>query len=323
MNNLVFNPIVSLVVMIPYSILMIIIIIINGKNIINRVLIVLLILLLSQRPMLKNQEDITFNLDLDILFVIDNTVSMNAIDVNNQTRLEAVKNDCLNIMNRFSGANFAIITYGNIGEVRYPFTDDMGIIRDVIKRLKIIDPAFADGSVLDLPYDFMKMLLESSSTKDKHKRIVFFMGDGELTEEDAGNTRIDKYTNIQQMINSGAVLGYGTTQGGKVKIDESVSLKAVTDGKGFLIDSSTNPPTTAISRINENNLKVLASKLGLNYYHMTDFSVLNEKLDDIKTEALQDEESKQRLNKDIYYYFSGILVLLLLFELFYYRRNEQ
>ena len=323
MSNLIFNPMISLAIMIPYSIIMIVIIIMNRKNVINRILIILLILIISQRPMLKNQEDITFSLDLDILFVIDNTVSMNANDVNSQTRLDAVKKDCLSIMEKFSGANFAVITYGNIAEVRYPFTNDMGIIKDIINRIKVIDPVYATGSVLDLPYDYMKMFLESSNSKDKHQRIVFFMGDGELTQEDANNTKLSKYTTLQELIDSGAVLGYGTSEGAKVKIEESVGLNYVTDSNGYLLDSSTNPPSIAISKINESNLKALADNLKLNYYHMTDFSVLDGKLNDIKGEALEAEENKEKLNKDIYYYFSGVLVVLLIFELYYYRRNEQ
>ena len=323
MSNLIFNPMISLAIMIPYSLIMIVIIILNKKNIINRIIIILLILVISQRPMLKNQEDITFNLDLDVLFVIDNTVSMKADDVNNQTRLDAAKKDCLSIMEKYSGANFAVITFGNIAEVRYPFTSDMGIIKDVINRIKVIDPAYATGSVLELPYDFMKMFLESSKSKDKHQRIVFFIGDGELTQEDANNAKIAKYANLQELIDSGAVLGYGTVEGAKVKIEESVALKYVADSNGYLLDSTTNPPSIAISKINENTLKALATNLDLDYYHMTDISVLNDKLDNIKGEALDNEEEKEKLNKDIYYYFSGALVVLLLFELYYYRRNEQ
>jgi len=44
---------------------------------------------------------------------------------------------------------------------------------------------------------------------------------------------------------------------------------------------------------------------------------------EIKDKAIQDEEDKEKMDKDIYYYFSGALVVLLLFELFHYRRNEQ
>jgi len=322
MSNLIFNPMISLSIMIPYSIIMIVIIILNKKNIINRIIIILLILVISQRPMLKNQEDITFSLDLDVLFVIDNTVSMKADDVNKQTRLEAVKKDCISIMEKYAGANFAVITFGNIAEVRYPFTSDMGIIKDVINRIKVIDPAYATGSVLELPYDFMKMFLESSKSKDNHQRIVFFMGDGEITQED-DKTKLAKYADLQELIDSGAVLGYGTSEGTKIKIEESVALKHVTDSNGYLLDSTTNPPSIAISKINENTLKALATNLDLDYYHMSDFSILSDKLDNIKGEALENEEEKEKINKDIYYYFSGALVVLLLFELYYYRRNEQ
>lgn len=322
MSDLVFNPMISLSIMGPYTLIMIVIIIFNRKNVINRILIILLILIISQRPMLKNQDEITYSMDLDIIFVIDNTVSMNAADVNNVTRLNAVKRDCLAIIDKFSGANFAIITYGNIAEVRYPLTNDLGIIKDIITRLKIIDPVYATGSTLDLPYDYLKMFLESSASKEKHKRIVFFMGDGELSKEDANNTRFGKYLEIKDLINSGAVLCYGSTTGAKIKITESVNLKGITDSQGYLLDSKTMK--SAISKINESNMKIIANNLDLKYYHVTEPSVISNEFANINKEAIeQNEEEKEKMNKDIYYYFSGALLVLLLLELYHYRRNEQ
>ena len=320
-SDLIFKPIIPFHTAILYGIILILIVLFNKRNVILRILIVLLMIIISQRPMLKNRDDKVYNMDLDVIFVIDNTVSMNAIDINGTSRLDALKNDCKHIIERFLGANFAIITYANIAQIKYPFTSDVAIIEDIIDRMKIIDPNYAKGSALDLPYDYMKMLLESSRSKDKHRTLVFFMGDGELTVAEAFNTDVSKYQNLKDMIDAGGVLGYGTPEGGNIKVTDSIVKNNLVNNEGFLLNAKDG--SIAVSRINEHNLNVLASNLGLDYYHMTDFSVLAEKINKIKDEANENDEGKEKLDKDIYYYFSGALLILLLIELFYCRRNEQ
>ena len=320
-SDLIFKPIIPFHTAILYGIILILIVLFNKRNVILRILIVLLMIIISQRPMLKNRDDKVYNMDLDVIFVIDNTVSMNAIDVNGRSRLDALKSDCKHIIDRFLGANFAIITYANNAQIKYPFTSDVAIIEDIIDRMKIIDPNYAKGSALDLPYDYMKMLLESSRSKDKHRTLVFFMGDGELTVAEAFNTDVSKYQNLKDMIDAGGVLGYGTPEGGNIKVTDSIVKNNLVNNEGFLLNAKDG--SIAVSRINEHNLNVLASNLGLDYYHMTDFSVLAEKINKIKDEANENDEGKEKLDKDIYYYFSGALLILLLIELFYCRRNEQ
>ena len=320
-NTIVFKPIISLGIVLPYIIILMVIVILNRKHIINRALILLLVLIISQRPMLKDKDEITYNLNFDILFVIDNTVSMNAEDANGRLRLDAVKRDCKQIIKEFAGSNFAIITYANIAQVKYPYTTELATIEDIIDRMKVIDPNYATGSSLDLPYDYMQILLESSSKKEKHKRIVFFIGDGELTKND-NSSDLTKYQKIKDLINGGAVLGYGTAEGAKVKIYDSIVLNKVVDSNGYLLDGKTMQP--AISKMNENNLKKIANNLGVNYYHMVDSSKLKTQIEAIKQEVEEEEnDDEEKLDKDIYYYFSGALLILLLIELFHYRIDEQ
>ncbi len=326
MSDIVFKPIVSLGIMIVFTIIMMIIVLFNRKNIVNRVLILLLMLIISQRPMIKDQEDDVYSKNLDVIFVVDTTASMNAVDVNNDTRINAVKRDCKKIIDEYLGSNFSIITYDNIAQVKYPLSDDTGTIMDIFDKMKVIEPLYAHGSTLDLAYDYLKMLLESSKAKEDRKRVVFFIGDGELSSEEAKETKISKYNDIADLIDSGAVLGYGTSEGAKILVDDyekythSTEIRRFFDNNGYLLDGDTNK--NAISRLNENNLKALAGSLKVNYYHVTDFSKIADNLKSIEEEAHKDDD-KEKMDKDIYYYFSGVLLLLMLIELYYCRRNEQ
>lgn len=321
MSDIVYKPIYPLKTMIIIGALLAVIVLLNRKSIINRLLIIALLLIISQRPMLKNQDEATYNLNIDVLFVIDNTVSMNAIDVNDDTRLNAVKKDCNQIIDLLTGANFAVVNYGNVSIVKHPFTTETSTIKDVIETMKIIDPVYAKGSSLNMPHDNMKILLESSNKKEKHYRVVFFIGDGELIGQEKLNTNLDEYSDLKDLINNGLVLGYGTSTGAKVKIEESVAIGKVIDSKGFLINGTSGE--AAISKIDEENLKKLASTLSLDYHHMPDSAFLQEKIEAIKEQSIMDDNGEEELDKDIYYYFSGALIILLILELLHYRRNER
>ncbi len=321
-KDLVFKPMYPFKTMIIIGIILAVIVLLNRRHIINRLLIIALLIIISQRPMLKNQNEATYNLNLDVLFVVDNTVSMNAVDVNGETRLNALKKDCNKIIDLMKGANFALITYSNLSIVKYPFTSDIAVIKDVINSMKIIDPVYANGSTLDMPHDNMKLLLESSNKKEKHHRIVFFMGDGELVGKEKVDNDFNKYNDIKELVNGGLIMGYGTSAGGKVVITESVALDKLVNSDGFLIDAS-SMGSLSISKINEDNLKKVANVLKLEYSHMPNDDILQSKIESIKEEAIVNDEGEEELDKDIYYYFSGVLIVLLLFELFHYRRDER
>ena len=235
MSDLVFKPIIPLTTMVIFSIVMLAIVIINRKHIINRIIILLLLIIISQRPMLRNQEDLMYSLDIDILFVIDNTASMNAVDVNNGTRLDAVKKNCKYLIDKMPGASYAVITFGNFSQVRMPFSHDASDIEEIIDNIKIVDPAYAVGSNLDLPYDDIKLLLDSSNSKEDHHRVVFYLSDGELTYEEKSKMDLSKFKNISKLVNNGAVFGYGTTSGGKIKIDSSIAKRYLADSNGFFV----------------------------------------------------------------------------------------
>ncbi len=326
-NEIIFRPIIPLSTMIPIIIILLLIVIINRKHIINRVLILALLLVITQRPMLKDQDDVSYTLNLDVIFVVDTTVSMNAVDVNNGTRIDAVKKSITNIMEELPGSRYAVITYNNDAYLKYPFTTDIAVIDGIINGLKVVDPNYALGSSLSLPSTYMNMLLSSSKKNDeehdeKRHRIVFFFGDGELNNSEKIRTNMEDYNGLNEMIDNGAVIGVGTTEGAKMIITSSVSMNRLVDSAGYLLDNSVNPPVTAISKMNEENLNTVAQKLDIDYFKLDDGRI-KEKVDEIKNMKDEEEDDDQKNDKDIYYYFSFASLILMLYELFYYRRNEQ
>lgn len=323
MKDIVFRPIVPLPTMLLFTIIFVLIVLINRKHIINRIIILALLLAISQRPMLRNQADLTYSLDIDVLFVIDNTVSMNAIDVNNDTRFKQVKKDCEYLVDRLSGANFGLITFSNFSQVRMPYTTNTSDISAIIDSISVADPYYAIGSNLTLPYANMKFLLQSSKKKKDHHRVVFFIGDGELNWEEQSKFDLTIYEDIRSLINSGMVLGYGTPEGGKIKITSSLGTKDLTDSEGFLLDKTSTPYQPAISKLDENNLKELSGKLGIKYERNPSRSKLSSIVDEIIENAKKNKDDTEYSDKDLYYYLTMMLLIFLFLELFYNRRNEQ
>ncbi len=320
MKDIIFNPMVPFSIMLVVSIILALVVIINRKNIVNRLLIIILLFIISQRPMVPNTEEETFKYDLDVIFVVDTTLSMNAIDVNNNTRIKAVIDDCKYIIDEITNADYSLITFNNYSQIKVPLINDIEIISSVIDDIKVIDPTYATGSSLSLPYNNLEKVLNSSKTKNEHQRIVFFISDGEKNNNDSNNISI--YSNIKNLIDNGAVLGYGSSNGAKIVVNNTINNSSFVDKQGFLLESNTSS-TSAISKMDEQNLKEIANNLGLDYYHMINKSVISNKLNDIKKNALKSSGELEYSNTDLYSFFSFFLTILLIIELLYNRRNEQ
>ena len=128
---------------------------------------------------------------------------------------------------------------------------------------------------------------------------------------------------MEQYVSGGAVLGYGTTTGGKMvstyEDDPTSEYYYV-----YYYDDHYEK-TTAISKIEENNLKQIASDLGIDYIHMSKTSNLKEKISEIKKQiaASQTTQEKVKSYQDIYYYFAIPFVILLIVDFIMKKRRIQ
>lgn len=324
MRDLVFQPIISISIMSIFAFIMLVIILINKKHVFNRILILILVIIISQRPMLINQEEDTFSVNLDVIFVFDTTLSMLADDVPAETRLEFSKQLSKKIVNEFAGSRFAIISHNNGAYVKYPFTFNNAATLSVIDSIQIVEPEYSAGSSLSLPADYMRMLLNSSiiTTNKKQayrKKIVFFFADGELSNQEKLRTDLTKYNGMDELIDNGAIVGIGRKEGGELRAVGAFDRPDYAID-GYLIDLASQKRVR--SYLNEDNLKELANILKLDYFN-AESNGLDLKIEDLKG-MMEQEESNEKIKRavDIYNYFSLALTVLLVYELYYYRRNE-
>lgn len=311
------DPIIPIWLMLILCVLFVLLIL-RSKNkysFIRKTIVIVLLFMINLRIMipLEGQVDLITN-NLNVLLVIDTTISMVAEDYKGNTpRITAVKQDCQHIINTFKGSNFSIITFDNRAERVTPFTRDIRYTLEKIENLKIMDEAYSQGSSLNIAISETILSLESSSQKTDTANIIFFISDGEITNK----STLRSFAESKDLIENGAVLGYGTHQGGYMKVTDKLTEKTE-----YIQDTTQFPYKNALSKIDENNLKNVAQDMGIDYINMDKQSNLDYKITEIKQKILNNTRSLTKLvMEDIYYIFVIPLVLLLLYEMISLKRR--
>ncbi|MCR4929981.1 MAG: VWA domain-containing protein [Lachnospiraceae bacterium] len=254
--------------------------------------------------------------NLDVLFVLDTTLSMWADDGPVTTRFAAAQKDVEGIMNDLAGANFALITFQNKSVVLSPFTQDKDTVTGLLNNIQTPvvngdDSYGLTGSRMETPYYDLQSLLISSNKKENRQTIVFFLSDGEVTHPE--NSAYD-YAQLGDLVDGGAVIGYGTETGGQMQ--DKYTFTVYDDNSTFsLHGTSGNAP--AVSCIDEDNLRNIAYGLGVEYIHRDNGTNLAPVTDKIKaTSATVTERRNDIVNYyDTHYKYVPLLAVLLAIEL--------
>ena len=261
----------------------------------------LLIFVILLRPM-NRRFDMDLELkNIDVLFVVDTTISMWATDYGNgRTRIRGVSDNAAYIMQELSGSNFGLIRFDNRSQVLAPFTQDMDNVDDAFATLREPDRYYAKGSSPNVVYDDLEKMLESSAAKEDRMTVLFFISDGEITAE--GET-LRNFSELSQYVDGGAVLGYGTKEGATMQ-----------DANGIIRDPETY--TDAISKIDEDNLRKLSDDLDIDYIHMVDDKNVAYLLETIKSGSVSYVGNEDAyIYDDTYYWYVIPLAALLLWEM--------
>ncbi len=290
----------------------------NMRAYIRQIIAVVLIFLINLRIMVPsaNVSTNTQTLDTYVLFVVDDTISMLARDYDGDTeRLTAVKNDCSHIIEQLDGAKFAVISFNNNANLVAPYTDNSEYANDVIDSLYPLDSLYARGTSMNVCLDVMTDTLKRAREKADGSVVVFFISDGEITNED----KLESFKAAAKYVDGGAVLGYGTKDGGNMYVKSYY-----TDQEELLEDTSGYPRKPAVSKIDEKNLKSIADDLGISYINMNDSTNVDPVIKKIQREATGDSKTgKVKGFVDIYYIFAAMLAALLVLDFVDIRRKTR
>ena len=125
---------------------------------------------------------------------------------------------------------------------------------EMLGDLSMPSYATSRGSSLNTSYEALHMMVESAARKEgERKTVVFLFSDGETTNGDA----LQSFKDLGRLVDSGAVLGYGTESGGAMYYP----------GRGYIRNSSNGDK--ALSRIDETTLRQIAGDLSVPYINET------------------------------------------------------
>lgn len=248
----------------------------------------------------------------EVFFVVDLTGSMAAEDYNgDQQRLDGVRQDVLDIVESMPGARFSIIGFSSSAARQLPLTSDTNAIRTWVETMQREASLYSAGSTMDRPHDMLlDTLTRAQENNPEHVRVVYFMSDGEDTNgDDSAPSEPGRYTDIDPLVDAGAVLGYGTEEGGRMR---------EYSGFGEEWESYIQAPGggEAISQIDQDNLQRIADEMGVDYLHRTAPGGL-EAVTDVDAEQIAAEDGRQpaHLYRDVVWPFMLVLAALLVWEM--------
>jgi Ca-activated chloride channel family protein len=222
----------------------------------------------------------------DVLFVVDSTSSMAAVDYDGSSqRLAGVRADILELAAQFRGAHFALVRFDSRARMELPWTTDLAALETAVSVIRQERAVYSRGSALDLPNPVIDEMIpgpRSGGSGDDAYSVVFYFSDGEQREQplpddatidmatgmiigsEDGTLEPVEFADLAPQIDGGAVFGYGTDTGAPM-IEFHGSDVFTSRETPYVVDYSTNTP--AISRLDEANLRRVADELGLPYQH--------------------------------------------------------
>ncbi|MFZ1522633.1 MAG: VWA domain-containing protein [Candidatus Saccharimonadales bacterium] len=255
----------------------------------------------------------TSSTNIDVYFVIDITPSMAAEDYNgNQTRLTGVSEDIHAFTEQLAGSYFSVISFGASSYVDLPLTSDSSAIYSVADSLNPEAIYYSNGSSISQPVELLDSILSNNkkSRPDKHN-ILIYMGDGEQTSKD----KIKSFDNLKKYINDGLVLGYGTESGGKMKEYIGFYGEEEEQDTSYIKDFSSSESRDAVSKLNPENLKIIAEQLGVPYQQRSGGSTLKS-INNINTLTESANKKDVPVYHNTYWAWAAIATVLLIIEYF-------
>ena len=250
---------------------------------------------------------------LDVFVVVDVTASMVAEDWDGDApRLDGVEEDVTALMEQAPEARYSLITFAATSQTVVPLTTDDAAMRSALDVLRPEVTLYSSGSSITAARDHLvTRLQQAEEDRPDSARIVFYLGDGEQTSGD-DPAPMD---GVSDLIDGGAVWGYGTSGGGRMLEtrgywnDEEV---------GYITDPSTDAP--AVSTIDEGNLQDIADDIGVAYEHRTAGGSVSYEFPDVDRIVQEKEETTKAVSEFTWILFIPLVAWLAAEAVFVARR---
>ncbi|HEY0189347.1 MAG TPA: VWA domain-containing protein [Cellulomonas sp.] len=264
---------------------------------------VLALVAIGLGPSVARTSNERIGVGVDVFLVVDRTGSMAAEDyLDGTTRLDGVRQDLPALVAAVPGARYSIISWDSEATRQLPLSADGRAVDAWAQTLRQESTATSSGSRLDRPLAALRTALTTAAeAQPGHVRLVFVLSDGEQTGEgDAAS-----FTELAPLIDGGAVLGYGTAEGGQMM---------TSDGDGYILGADGQP---GVSHLDEAALTTLAGQLGVTYLHRAgpDDAALAALVDGVEAQSeVRADDREVQLWSPVVWPAAVVLVLLLVAE---------
>ncbi|GAA1624289.1 vWA domain-containing protein [Georgenia ruanii] len=255
----------------------------------------------------------------EVFFVVDRTGSMAAEDYDGaRPRLEGVRHDLVALMEALPGARYSVIAFDSQASRQLPLTSDARAVRSWAETLRQEITRYSAGSSIQRPRATLTEALTGAARRNPGDvRLVFFLSDGEDTHGDHPDApgAPGSYGDLAGLIDAGAVLGYGTSAGGRMRSYDGTDATGPGTDAPYIVDQTQPGAPPAVSRIDEPALRRLAGQLGVPYAHRVAPSPVNDLVAGIDVERLAaDGRREVRTYRDVYWPAAVVLAALVAAE---------
>ena len=233
---------------------------------------VFLLFLSAAGPSIKTAETVWLNRGADIIFILDVSPSMAALDMDGKNRFNAAKAMLIDFASQRPSDNIGLVAVGENAALLLPPTSDRNALTLRLEQLKIGE--FGEGTALGTGLAVAAYHLDKSVAKNKAAVIIT---DG---ENNAGSVHPETAAAVlRDMDVSFWVIAVGSA--GEVPIDytdpvtkirragifdsrydaESLRRLSASEGGSFITALSTNSLAEAFSRLDNSQVTVLRSRI--------------------------------------------------------------
>ncbi len=274
----------------------------------RRIGVIALLIIALLRPVINGgQAERKLN-DLNVFFVVDNTGSMVAKDMNggSKRRYEAVSEDIKKIATTLSGARFSVISLDYNVHQAAPLSTDASMIKDYAEKLLPKNSYYSQKSDLHSLLEYTSERIGTYSERHPERNSVMFLfTDGE--DNTSGSTSVPQ--GLSNNISGGAVFGYGSKNGSKI---ESIDYKGEISDR-YIRNKNGND---GISAINSSNLAAIAESINIPYYDRSNPDDITGNVDALVGNAMKfsGDDELTEATIDFYWVFAILAIGLILWD---------
>ena len=290
---------------------------------VRRALAVVVVALICAGPSVEG-EATQVSSSVEVYMVIDRTGSMVAEDWDGKKpRIDGVRQDVATILEKMAGSRFSIISWDSGVRTELPLTTDSTAVTSYMATFVQELSESSQGSSPDRPASHLATMLEKNKQKHpQNLRTLFVFTDGETSNQDhwSANSPGEEsdWDQVKPYIDGGLVIGYGSKEGGPMKVrriggDPTTDAQSGSDGDSgqdeYIHDRSQAGDPVAISKIDEDKLQAIASRLGVDYIHSPSTADIEGKCSSLMDGASDVAETRNLLSTYRYVVWPLALVL--------------